>query len=59
MADQLITQLSSEIEKSAGQTMEMLAASFGAEAVLLDFSQSTLLEKGVTVLPPPQTAREQ
>jgi hypothetical protein len=49
MANQLITQLSSEIEKSAAQTMKMLAAGFDAEAILLDFSQSTLQEEGVSV----------
>ena len=48
MADQLIKQLSSEIEVSARQTMEMLAKSFGAKSVSLDFSKSRLLEKGVT-----------
>jgi hypothetical protein len=48
MADQLIKQLSSEIEKSARQTMEMLARSFGAKSVVLDFSKSQLLERGVT-----------
>jgi hypothetical protein len=50
MANQLIEQLSSEIEKSARQTMEMLAKSFGAESVVLDFSESQLLEKEVTGL---------
>lgn len=50
MANQLIEQLSSEIEKSARQTMEMLAKSFGAESVVLDFSESQLLEKEVTDL---------
>lgn len=50
MANQLIEQLSSEIEKSARQTMEMLAKSFGAESVVLDFSQSQLMEKEVTDL---------
>ena len=56
MADQLIKQLSSEIEKSARQTMEMLAKSFGAETVTLDFSKSRLLEKGVTDLSHAQVA---
>ena len=50
MANQLIKQLSSEIEKSARQTMEMLAKSFGAETVVLDFSESQLMEKEVTGL---------
>ena len=50
MANQLIGQLSSEIEKSARQTMEMLAKSFGAESIVLDFSESRLMEKGVTDL---------
>ena len=47
MAVELIKRLSSEIEKSARQTMEMLAVSFGAKGVVLDFSKSRLLEKGV------------
>jgi len=42
--------LSSEIEKSAKQTVEMLAKSFGAKSVLIDFSKSPLLEKGITDL---------
>jgi len=50
MANQLIKQLSSEIEKSARQTMEMLAKSFGAKTVVLDFSESPLTEKGITDL---------
>jgi hypothetical protein len=48
MADRLIKQLSSEIEKSARQTMEMLARSFGAKSVVLDFSKSQLLKQGIT-----------
>ena len=55
MANQLIKQLSSEIEKSARQTMEMLAKSFGAESVILDFSESQLMEKEVTNLSPEPT----
>jgi hypothetical protein len=50
MANQLIKQLSSEIEKSARQTMEMLAKSFGARSVVLDFSESQLMEREVTDL---------
>jgi hypothetical protein len=50
MANGLITQLSSEIEKSASQTMEMISRSFGAKSVLLEFSHSQLLEKGITVI---------
>ena len=48
MANELIKRLSSEIEKSARQTMEMLAKSFGAKSVVLDFSKSQPLEKGIT-----------
>ena len=58
MADELIKQLSSEIEKSARQTMETLAASFGATSVLLDFSKSLLSERGVTDLTQQQLAEE-
>jgi hypothetical protein len=48
MADELIKRLSSEIEKSARQTMEMLSKSFGAKSVVIDFSKSQLLEKGIS-----------
>lgn len=52
MAHQLIRQLSSEIEKSAGQTLGMLARSFGAGEVTLDFSRSRLQEKEGPVITP-------
>jgi len=58
MADELIKQLSSEIEKSARQTMETLAASFGAKSVLLDFSKSQLSERGITDLTQQQLAEK-
>jgi F0F1-type ATP synthase membrane subunit b/b' len=48
MADELIKRLSSEIEKSARKNMEMLAKSFGAKSVVLDFSKSQPLVKGIT-----------
>lgn len=57
MADQLIKRLSSEIEKSARQTMEMLAKSFGAESVSLDFSRSKLVEESVTDVAEQQVAQ--
>ena len=41
MAARLIQRLSSEIEKSAQQTMEMLAKSFGARSAMLDFTADT------------------
>jgi hypothetical protein len=56
MADQLINRLSSEIEKSARQTMETLAKSFGAKSVLLDFSKSKMVERSVTDVSPQQVA---
>ena len=56
MADQLITRLSSEIEKSARQNMETLAKSFGAKSVLLDFSKSKMVERSVTDASPQQIA---
>lgn len=58
MANQQIEQLGSEIEKSARQTMEMLAKSFGAKSVVLDFSESQLTEKGVTGFSEEQTAEQ-
>jgi len=54
MADRLIQRLSSEIEKSAQQTMEMLAKSFGAKSVMLDFSKSQLVQRSVTDYSPQQ-----
>jgi hypothetical protein len=54
----LIKQLSSEIEKSARQTMATLAASFGATSVLLDFSKSLLSEREVTDLTQQQITEE-
>jgi hypothetical protein len=56
MADQLINRLSSEIEKSARQTMETLAKSFGATSVVLDFSKSKMVERSVTDVSPQQVA---
>ncbi len=56
MADGLINRLSSEIEKSARQTMETLAKSFGAKSVLLDFSKSKMVERSVTDVSPQQVA---
>jgi len=54
MADELIQRLRSEIKTSAQQTMEMLAKSFGAKAVSLDFRKSELLERSVTDVSPKQ-----
>jgi len=54
MADQLTKRLSSEVRTSAQQTMEMLAKSFGAKAVSLDFSKSELLERSVVDVSPKQ-----
>ena len=54
MADQLITRLSSEIQKSARQNMETLAKSFGVKSVLLDFSKSKMIERSVTDVSPQQ-----
>jgi hypothetical protein len=56
MADQLISRLSSEIEKSARQTVETLAKSFAAKSVLLDFSKSKMVERSVTDASPQQVA---
>ena len=56
MADQLITRLSSEIQKSARQNMETLAKSFGVKSVVLDFSKSKMVERSVTDASPQQIA---
>lgn len=51
MALRLIGQLSSDIEKSARQTMEMLARSFGARSVAVDFGRSQIQERGISTPP--------
>lgn len=56
MADRLIQRLSSEIEKSAQQTMEMLARSFGAKSVILDFTASKPEQRNVTDISSQQAA---
>jgi len=56
MADRLIQRLSSEIEKSAQQTMEMLAKSFGARSVMLDFTASKPEQRNVTDISSQQAA---
>jgi hypothetical protein len=56
MADRLIQRLSSEIEKSAQQTMEMLAKSFGARSVTLDFTASKPQQRNVTDISSQQAA---
>ena len=56
MADSLIQRLSSEIEKSAQQTMEMLAKSFGARSVMLDFTASKPEQRNVTDISSQQAA---
>ena len=56
MADRLIQRLSSEIEKSAQQTMEMLGKSFGARSVMLDFTASRMEQRNVTDISSQQAA---
>jgi len=56
MAEKLIKKLGSEIEKSAWQTFEMIAKSFGAKSVLLDFSKSQLIERSITDISPQAVA---
>ena len=56
MADRLIQRLSSEIETSAQQTMEMLAKSFGARSVILDFTASKPQQRNVTDISSQQAA---
>lgn len=56
MADRLIQRLSSEIEKSAQQTMEMLAKSFGARSVMLDFTASKVEQRNIIDVSPQEAA---
>ncbi|GAB4114228.1 MAG: DUF4230 domain-containing protein [Candidatus Caldatribacteriota bacterium] len=44
MAENLVKKMRSEVQNSARQTLEILSKSFGAEKVLVDFTDSKLLQ---------------
>ena len=44
MADEFVSKMQSEVQNSAKQTMEALAKAFGAESVVIDFSDSQLVQ---------------
>ena len=44
MADEFVSKMQSEVQNSAKQTMEALAKAFGAESVVIDFSDSLLVQ---------------
>ncbi len=47
MAENLVRKMRSEVQNSARQTLETLSKSFGAERVLVDFSDSKLLQSKI------------
>ena len=58
MADGLVKQMQSEVQKSAVQTLEVLAKSFGAKQITVDFSDAELIQTEVNYMPTKQTERE-
>ena len=58
MADGLVKQMQSEVQKSAVQTLEVLAKSFGAKRITVDFSDAALIQTEVDYTPTKQAERE-
>ena len=58
MADRLVKQMQSEVQKSAVQTLEVLAKSFGAKRITVDFSDAELIQTEVNYMPTKQTEQE-
>ena len=58
MAHDLVLKIQSEVQKSAIQTLEVLAKSFGAEHIKVDFSDATLIQTEVKYLPTKTEAGE-
>jgi hypothetical protein len=58
MADRLVKQMQSEVQKSAVQTLEVLAKSFGAKRIIVDFSDAELIQTEVNYMPTKQTEQE-
>jgi len=48
MADNLVRKMRSEVQNSARQTLEALSKNFGAEKVLIDFTDSKLVQSKVS-----------
>ncbi len=48
MAENLVQKMRSEVQNSARQTLETLSKSFGAEKVLIDFTDSKLIQSKVS-----------
>lgn len=44
MADNLVRKMRSEVQNSTRQTLEALSKNFGAEKVLIDFTDSKLVQ---------------
>jgi hypothetical protein len=51
MAHQLVKKMQSEVQKSAAQTLEVLAKSFGAKHITVDFSDAELIQTDVNYIP--------
>jgi hypothetical protein len=49
IAKRFVTRMQSEVQNSAKQTLEALATAFGAESVLVDFSDSELVQTKAVV----------
>ena len=48
MADNLVRKMRSEVQNSARQTLETLSKNFGVEKVLIDFTDSQLIQSKVS-----------
>ena len=48
MAENLVRKMRSEVQNSASQTLEALSKNFGAEKVLIDFTDSKLVQSKVS-----------
>jgi hypothetical protein len=51
MAHDLVLKIQSEVQKSAIQTLEVLAKGFGADNIKVDFSDADLIQTDVKYLP--------
>ena len=58
MADGLVKQMQSEVQKSAVQTLEVLAKGFGAKQITVDFSDAQLIQTEVNYMPTKQAEQE-
>ena len=58
MAHELVEKMQSEVQKSAVQTLEILAKSFGAKQITVDFSGADLIQTEVNYIPVEKSADE-